>query len=322
VGQQRNVVVVVYDGMSVLDLAGPVEVLAGATGGEHGGYRVRVCSVGGGPVRASAVIGLDSDDLRLVAGPVDLLLVVGGPGYVRAAGDEVLLAELRRVSALAARTASVCTGALVLAAAGLLDGRRATTHWNHCAELAAAHPSVRVVPDAIFVDDGDVLTSAGVTAGVDLALALVERDLGADVARTVARWMVVFLQRSGGQSQFSVRASTPTVRTSVLRDLLDAVTADPAAPWTVATMAARATMSERHLARLFPAEVGTSPGRFVERIRVEAATELLMGGDDCLPTVAHRCGFRSDETMRRAFLRVLGVPPGAYRTRFRTTGAA
>jgi transcriptional regulator GlxA family with amidase domain len=313
---EREVVVAGYDGASVLDIAGPVEVFEGArlAGGD---YRVRVASVGGVPVRATAGLRLDAEDLARIEGPVDTLLVVGGWGADLAAGDEELLGHLRRLAGTARRVSGVCTGSMVLAAAGLLDGRRATTHWAFCAELARRHPAVEVVPDAIFVNEGGVATSAGVTAGIDLALALVADDHGQEMARLIARWLVVFLQRPGGQSQFSVRAQVPSVRSDGLRVLLDAIAADPAANWTVAEMARHALMSPRHLARVFPREIGLPPAQYVERARVESAATLLDSGDEPLDVVARRSGFGSAETLRRAFLRVFGVPPGGYRARFR-----
>ncbi|WP_447002808.1 GlxA family transcriptional regulator [Saccharothrix isguenensis] len=321
---EREVLVVGYAGTTMTDVAGPVDVFAGATAarGERGdGYRVRLAAVGGG-FEVSGGLRMEAEDLRDVSGGVDTVLVVGGFGFTEAARDAELLHHVRRVADGARRVASVCTGAFVLARAGLLDGVRATTHWAYCDRLADEHPSVRVVPDAIFVQDGRVATSAGVTAGIDLALALVERDHDAALARLVARWMVVFLQRPGGQSQFSVRSRVRPVREPGLRAVLDAISDDPAAGWTVEEMARRAAMSARHFARVFPRRVGVPPARYVEQVRVEAAAGLLESGDEGLDVVARRTGFGSAETMRRAFLRVLGVTPGGYRHRFRTTGAA
>ncbi|GGP84204.1 GlxA family transcriptional regulator [Saccharothrix coeruleofusca] len=316
---EREVLIVGYDGATLLDVAGPVDVFDGA-GQVCGGYRVRLAGLGGG-FAVTAGLRMRAEDLREVTGPVDTLVVVGGQGFTRAAADAELLAHLTRLAATARRVASVCTGALVLAAAGLLEGCRATTHWAYCAELAA-HPGVEVVPDAIFVQDGRTATSAGVSAGIDLALALVEQDHGAALARLLARWLVVFLQRPGGQSQFSVRSRVPPVREAGLRAVLDAVVEDPTGPWTVERMARRAAMSTRHFARVFPRRVGLSPARYVERVRVEAAATALESGDDGLDVVARNCGFGTAETLRRAFSRVLGVTPGGYRHRFRTTGAA
>jgi len=313
------VVVVGYDEVALLDLAGPVEVFDGARRGFGADYRVRVASVGGGPMRATAGLQLLTEDLGDLDGPVDTLLVVGGFGSQVATADAVLVGHIARLAGTARRVAGVCTGAGLLAAAGLLDGGRATTHWAFCADLARRHPAVEVVPDAIFVRHGRITTSAGVTAGIDLALALVADDHGQDVTRQLARWLVVFLQRPGGQSQFSVRSSVPAVRSDGLRVVLDAIAEDPAASWTVADMADRAAMSTRHLARVFPREVGLPPARYVERARVEFATELLDNGDEALDVVARRSGFGSPETLRRAFQRVIGVSPGGYRSRFRTT---
>jgi transcriptional regulator GlxA family with amidase domain len=313
----RDVVVAVYDGVVLLDAAGPMQVLHGS-----GGYRIRLASVDGRSVRTDIGVPLGVDlALDDVEGPVDTLLI---PGYAHPDGDrpgEAYLNLLRDISHRARRVASVCTGALLLAEAGLLDERRATTHWAACAELASRFPRVAVEPDAIHVRDGPVATSAGVTAGVDLALALVEEDHGPDLARAVAKYLVVFLQRPGGQSQFSVRGAVATPRHSALRRLLDAVAAEPAGEHTLASMAARAAVSERHLTRLFRREVGLTPGQYVERIRVEAAQVLLETSAAGVASVARSCGFGSDETMRRAFLQVLGTTPTAYRQRFRTSHA-
>lgn len=214
----------------------------------------------------------------------------------------------------------MCTGAFVLAALGLLDGRRATTHWAHCADLARAYPGVTVDPDSLFVQDGRFITGAGISAGIDLGLALVESDYGPDVARRVARWMVVFLQRPGGQAQFSVWTEAALPVSRGLREILDAVVADPAADHSIAMMADRAAVSERHLVRMFHDQVGMTPARFVEQARLEAAKMLLATGDLGQGTVARRAGFGSADTMRRTFRRALGVSPSMYRSRFRTTG--
>jgi transcriptional regulator GlxA family with amidase domain len=230
------------------------------------------------------------------------------------------LAAVRELAPRASRIASVCTGAFVLAALGMLDGRRATTHWAHCTELARDYPHVMVDPDALFVQDGPFVTGAGISAGTDLALAIVENDYGTGVARRVARRMVVFLQRPGGQAQFSVwsQAGIPTTRG--LRQVLDAVVLDPAADHSTATMAARVAVSERRLTRMFRDEVGMTPARYVEQTRLEAAKVLMVTSDHSQEAVARRAGFGSPETMRRIFRRNLGVSPGGYRSRFRTTG--
>ncbi|SCE73286.1 transcriptional regulator, AraC family with amidase-like domain [Micromonospora coriariae] len=315
-----TVLFVLYDGVRLLDVTGPLEVLAVAN--EHGGaYRSVLASPDGRDVVSSAGARLGADvALPDVTGPVGTLVVPGAPDWQAAAADRALLDQICRLAAGARRTASVCAGAFALAAAGLLDGRRVTTHWDLADQLAAHFPAVTVDPDPIFITDGRIITSAGITAGIDLTLALVEADLGPEIARAVARHLVVFMQRPGGQSQFSVRTSVESTRNAVLRRVLDAVVDDPARSYDLAGMAALGGVSPRHLARLFRAELGTTPGGYLDRIRVEAARDLLERGDDTLDVVARRVGFGSPETMRRVFLRHVGVSPGAYRSRFRTTG--
>jgi transcriptional regulator GlxA family with amidase domain len=306
---RRDVVVVVYDGAVLLDVAGPLQVLNGA-----GGYRVRLASPDGRPVRTDVGVPLPVDvALARIRDPVDTVLVAGRPIPVHTDPPAVVVDEVRRIGGSARRVASVCTGALVLAEAGLLAGRRATTHWAACADLGR-FPRIAVRPDAICVRDGSVLTSAGVTAGIDLALALVAEDLGLDRARTVAKYLLVFLRRPGGQAQFALAGPAP--RDPALRQVVDAVRARPADAHGLAAMASRAAVSERHLARLFRRDLGTTPARYVEQVRVQAARARLDSGTAGLTAVAHECGFGSAETMRRAFLRVTGVTPAAYRRRF------
>ncbi|MGW5648342.1 GlxA family transcriptional regulator [Saccharopolyspora sp. NPDC003752] len=314
---RHEVVIAVYDGVQLLDAAGPLEVFDGAARLLDGRYRVRLASLGGRDVVTSSRVRLGVEAALEEITELGTLVVAGGEGTREAMSDAELIGQIRRLAGLAERITSVCSGAFLLAEAGLLDGRRATTHWAMCHELAASYPAVTVEPDSIYVRDAPLVTAAGVTAGVDLALALVEDDHGAEPARTLAKWLVVFLQRPGGQSQFSVWNSAPPVGDRALRELLGDISACPAGDYSVPAMAARLAMSPRHFTRLFTKEVGTSPGRYVERARVEAARALLeadRGG------VARRCGFGSAETMRRAFLRQLGVPPSAYRDRFRTAG--
>ena len=319
----RQVVLVAFDGVQLLDVVGPADVLDAATrllGGE-GGYRIVIATPDGEPVRGSAGLRLAADvglgQVRLRG--VDTVIVGGGFQIDEVLADQRIAAGLRRVADGARRTCSVCTGAFLLAEAGLLEGKAATTHWAFCEKLARRHPGVRVEPDRIFVRDGRVATSAGLTAGMDLALALVEEDHGPEMARTVARWTVMFLQRPGGQSQFSERLALPAGVDPPIREILDAIVADPAGDHHLPRLAQRAALSERHLRRLFAAQTGTTPARFTERVRVEAARELLADTATPVDTVAGRCGFGSPETMRRAFLRVLGVGPAEYRGRFRST---
>ncbi|WP_233211358.1 GlxA family transcriptional regulator, partial [Mycobacterium sp. shizuoka-1] len=278
---------------------------------------------------------LDVDvSLAEVPAVIDTLLVPGGvpadfsftPGVhdipEEPTPDTVpdALAMVQALAPRARRIASVCTGAFVLAKLGMLQGRRATTHWAHCATLARQYPQVRVDPDSLFVQDGPFITGAGITAGIDLALALVESDYGPSVARRVARWMVVFLQRPGGQAQFSVWADSALPVSGGLREIMDAVVSDPAADHSIASMATRAAVSERHLVRMFRDQVGMTPARFVEQARLEAAKVLLATADHSQDAVARRAGFGTPDTMRRTFRRNLGVSPGVYRNRFRTTG--
>lgn len=319
---ERHVVLVGFEGVQLLDLAGPADVFDAASraveaGGGDSAYRLTIATAGGDVVRASSGMtiepdaGLDTID----ANGVDTLLVAGGRGRTMLE-DSDLVAALPRLAAGARRFGSVCGGAFLLAAAGLLDGRRVTTHWAGCADLAQRYPAVTVEPDRIYVRDGEVITSAGVTAGIDLALALVEEDHGVEVARTVSRWLVVFLQRPGGQSQFSQRLAVRVPRESPLRPLVDGIVANPAGDHRVPALAARASLSERQVSRLFARQAETTPARFVERVRVEAARDLLEASGSSVDWVADRCGFGSAETMRRAFLRVLGVGPSEYRQRF------
>lgn len=326
----RTVAVVAYPGVQLLDIAGPVDVFdagsrvlqrSAATDTHDAAYRVVVATPDGRGVRTSSGIGIAADVAlgELGPGDVDTLVVAGAVEMRAALADRRLVDELARLAADVRRMCSVCSGAFLLAEAGLLAGRTATTHWSGARLLADGYPGVTVEPDRIYVRDGNVVTSAGVTAGIDLALALIEQDHGTEVARTVARWLVVFLQRSGGQSQFSERLAVPVPYGSPIRAVADEVVADPAADHSVTALARRAALSERHLARLFLRQAQTTPARFVERVRVEAARRLLEASAMSVDAVAGRSGFGSAETMRRAFLRVLGVGPGEYRHRFRAT---
>ncbi|MFJ9900947.1 GlxA family transcriptional regulator [Streptomyces sp. NPDC091280] len=315
-----TVTVLVFPGARLLDVTGPIEVFA--TANEFGArYRVQIVSEDGADVITSAGTRISADrSVDDVRGPSDVLLIPGGPEWETLIKDDALLDAVRRLNGTAACTASVCTGAFLLAAAGLLDGRRATTHWRFTRQLALRYPSVWVEPDAVFVRDGEMMSSAGVSAGIDLSLALVEEHYGAEVARAVAKDMVVFMQRPGGQSQFSVRSQVPYTWHELLRRILDAVVEDPGADHSLTAMARRSGVSVRHLTRLFHEEAGTTPGRYVEQVRVEAAQRLLETSDASMAVVARRTGFGSSESLRRAFARHLGVTPGAFRARFRTTG--
>jgi len=311
------VVFVVFEDFQILDLTGPLEVFSAA-----GGYTSEVCSLAGGPVRASCGLGVDTAPLPRGRGGLDTLIVVGGNGTPGAAGDERLVRWVAAAGRRTRRVASVCTGAFVLARAGLLDGRRATTHWSQCDRLARLFPEVAVERDPIFVHDTGVWTSAGVTAGMDLALELVEADLGADRAREVARWLVMFVQRPGGQAQFSAQLAAQRPDRRPLRELEawipDHLTEDLGVP----ALAGRAAMSERNFARVFRAELGVTPAAYVEAVRTEAARRLLETTDVPVGAVARSCGFGTVETMHRSFQRGLGVTPGEYRRHFRRGSGA
>jgi transcriptional regulator GlxA family with amidase domain len=316
---ERAVVVVVFPGLQTLDLTGPIEVFA--TANKLAGrpeYRTTVAAVEAGPITGSSGLTVLPDAaLADVRGPLDTLLVVGGDGTYAAVTDERLLAEVRRLAGRSRRVASVCSGAFVLAQAGLLDGRTATTHWSVCDLLAETFPKVTVEADPIFVRDGDVYTSAGVTAGMDLTLALVEDDLGRDIALQVARQLVLFLRRPANQSQFSAQLAAQLAERDGLRDAQRHVVDHPERDCSVAALARVAAMSERHFARCFTEEVGLTPARYVERVRVETARRLLEDTDDGVESVAAAAGFGTSETMRRTFLRVVRTSPSEYRNRFR-----
>lgn len=315
----RRVVILAFPGLQTLDVHGPAEVFSTATTLNRGdGYAVEVAAQDPGPVRTSSVALHPDGAIADCRGRIDTLLVPGGTGVAAACEDEALVGWLRAAAGRSRRVASVCTGSFLLARAGLLDGRRATTHWSGCTELARRHPEVEVDPDPIFVRDGHVITSAGVTAGMDLALALVEEDLGREIALEVARWLVLFVKRPGGQAQFSSQLAAQMAEREPLRELQawipDHLTDDLSVP----ALASRACMSERNFARAFRAETGMTPAAYVESARVESARIALETGGLPVEAVARRSGFGTVETMRRAFRRRLGVSPGSYRERFRS----
>jgi transcriptional regulator GlxA family with amidase domain len=318
-----RIVVLALPSSQSLDVVGPVEVFDAAS--QVAGtapYEISVVTPGGGELTTSSGLRLVADPLPGPRAALDTILVAGGEGARRVATDDAAVAWLRRAAPRARRVGSVCTGAFALATAGLLDGRRCTTHWAHCGALARGFPALCVEPDPIYVRDGDVWTSAGVTAGMDLALALVEEDLGAAIALEVARWLVVFLKRPGGQAQFSAglaaQASAAAVSVRApLRELQGWLADNLGADLSVGALAARACLSERHFARAWRAETGLTPAAYVEGLRVERARALLEDGVP-VDAVARTCGFGSGEVLRRVFHRRLGVAPSAYRERFRT----
>jgi transcriptional regulator GlxA family with amidase domain len=322
--RERDVVIVAFDGFQPLDAVGPHEVFAGAgraatSLGRTGGYRVTLASATGGSVRAESGLELVTVPLPAPVVAIDTLVLVGGSGADAAARDEDLVGWIRQSAPRCRRVATVCSGAFLGAAAGLLGGRRVTTHWARAAELRAAFPAVTVDPDPIYIRDGKYWSSAGVTAGIDVSLALVQEDLGVDVAQTVARWLVMFLHRPGGQTQFASPVWVPRAERSTVRAVQTLVEAAPGGDHRLPALAAAAAMSVRHFTRVFTAEVGETPSRFVGRTRLEAARRELEMTGDTLDVVAARCGLGSAETLRRVFQRHLGVAPDAYRRRFRVT---
>lgn len=325
----RRIALVAYPDFEPLDLTGPFSVFAGtahwlreAQGVKTETYTVEVIGAEVGLLRASGGLGIMVDrSFRTIREGIDTLLVVGGPGTRNAVRDNELLTWLRRIAPRVRRLGAVCTGSFILARAGLLDGKRATTHWAWGAELARLYPRVIVDADPIFIRDGNTYTSAGVTAGMDLALALVEEDYGREVALHIARDLVLYLRRPGGQSQFSTLLVAQGKDREPLRELQTWIAENVDADLSVPTLARRMAMSPRHFARVFTREVGMTPGQFVEKIRVEAARRRLEESPHGMKHVAVDCGFGSADTMRRAFLRTLHVAPVVYRGRFRATAA-
>jgi transcriptional regulator GlxA family with amidase domain len=310
------VVIVVFDGVKLLDAAGPAEVFAEAN--RFGAnYSLQIASVDGCDVTTSIGTRFPVTSRISSIDSADTVVVAGGDNLVGQPIDPALVEALKTVPAHTKRLASVCTGSFILAQAGLLTGRRATTHWRHTRLLARAFPDVGVEPDAIFVRDGNVYTSAGVSSGIDLALALVEMDHGAELVRQVARSLVVYLKRAGGQSQFSALLEAEPPPDSALRVVTEAIAANPAADHGVKKLAAQASLSTRQLTRLFHAELQTTPARYVEVVRVDVARAALDAGRSVAET-ARMAGFGSTETLRRVFLNHLGITPKAYRDRFHT----
>jgi len=332
----RLVVMVVFEGVQSLDLTGPLEVFTGAdryasatlrpadgaTADGRVGYEVVVAAMSTAALRTSSGLTIAADTaLDQIEGPIDTLVIAGGQGVDDACTDRRLVDQVTRLAASSRRVSSVCSGAFLLAETGLLDGRRATTHWARCRQFAERYPAVTVDPDPIFTRDGNVFTSAGVTAGMDLALALVEDDLGRQAALTVARHLVMFLRRPANQAQFSAQLATQFADRDELRTLQEWIADHVAEDCSVDRLADRAAMSPRHFARLFTEQVGITPARYVEQLRVEVARRRLEESAEPIESVAAGCGFGTAETMRRTFIRAIGVPPAEYRRRFRSAVA-
>ncbi|WP_213880905.1 GlxA family transcriptional regulator [Pseudomonas sp. dw_358] len=310
--------VLTFADAQLLDVTGPLQVFASANDiyrqrGLPAPYAARVVAAEGGAVRSSSGLAMVAEPLP--DSPSDTLVIAGGWGVYSASRDRALVRWITRQAHSARRVASVCSGAFLLAATGLLEGQRVVTHWSRCEELARQYPGLQVEADSIFIQQGKLWTSAGVTAGIDLALALVEEDLGRALALEVARQLVVFLKRPGGQSQFSV-ALTQQQQGSRFGVLHEWIGQHLNGDLSIAVLAAQAGMSERSFVRHYRAETGQTPARAIELIRVEAARQLLSDTPASIKRVARECGFGSEETLRRSFHRVMAVTPQAYRERF------
>ena len=320
----RSVVILGYPGVQALDIVGPFDVFTGATltlaglGRAADGYDVTIASYEGRQVATGTGLVLVAQPLPDPHGPpIDTVVIPGGWGLDEARKDPGLVDWVKQASVTARRVVSVCTGAFLAAQAGLLDGCRATTHWAFAQALAREFPAVAVDSDPIFVRSSpSVWTAAGVTAGIDLALSLVEEDHGTEVAQTVARYLVLYLRRPGGQSQYAAPVWMPRAKRAPIREVQEAIEAEPAAAHSVSDLARRAAMSARHFTRVFTDEVGEAPGAYVDRMRTEAARRQLEETDDTVTVIAARCGFGTAETMRRNFVRRMGVSPDQYRKTF------
>jgi transcriptional regulator GlxA family with amidase domain len=318
----HRVAILVYDGVTLLDVAGPAEVFTEANR-SGAAYQIVLVSATGADVTSSGGIRIAVDDTAASVSDPDTFLVAGGVVHPRAAVTREQVEAAKMLALRAGRVASICSGAFILCDAGLLDGKHATTHWKITDELAARCPTSHIEPDAIYVRDGTTYTSAGVSAGIDLALALVEEDHGPDLARDVARSLVVYMQRAGGQSQFSAPLQGPPPRSPGLRRIVDLVTADPAGDHSLGELARHLNVSPRHLTRLFQDELSVTPARYVELIRLDMAKALLDQGRTATQA-ASLAGFPSYESLRRVFARELSISPAAYQRRFKTarrTGA-
>lgn len=310
----RRVVITGPPPVQILDIAGPLEVFANASG-----YAVEIATPNG-DCQLSTNRGFaltNAIPLCDLSGPIDTLIIAGGPGAESGEYDSSFLDWVRNAARQSRRVASICTGAFTLAAAGLLDGKRAVTHWDFCDRLAREFPHVEVCPDPIYLRDGAIYTSAGITAGIDLSLALVEEDLGHQAALKVARQLVMFLVRPGGQAQYSHMLSRQAVASEPLRELQVWMLEHLKEDLTVERLADRIGMSARHFARVCLRETKMNPGQFVDRMRVEAARQMIDSSSMGLKEIADACGFRSADAMRRTFLRVIGISAGEYTERFK-----
>lgn len=321
----RHIVFTAYDGVSLLDLSGPLEAFRVAADfalkGHRMSYECTVVSSRGGRVKTADGVELNARSVRSIGKkPIDTLVVPGGFHLEDVTRDRALIGWIKTVAPKCRRICSVCVGSFLLAAAGVLDGRRAATHWMHAPLLASRHANVTVEPDSIFVHDGNVWSSAGVTSGIDLALALIEQDAGREVAISVARILVVYLKRAGGQSQYSALLSAQAQSDSdAFGELEQWIAEHLKADFRVEALADRVHMSPRNFARVYTKERGRSPAKAVEAIRVDAARRRLEETADRVEAIAEECGFTGEEQMRLAFVRTVGIPPRDYRKRFAST---
>ncbi|MFH0343440.1 MAG: GlxA family transcriptional regulator [Chromatiales bacterium] len=325
-GAVRNIAFVAYPGVVMLDVCGPYDAFSFASyflATELGrpAYQLTIIAPLAGPMRTASGLQIVADHCyREFDDPIDTLVVAGGAeGLWRACADPGLLEWIKHTATRARRVASVCSGAFLLAASGVLEGRRVTTHWAFSQRLASSYPAVRVEADQIFIRDGNIYTSGGITAGIDLALALVEEDHGGDIARRVARFMVMFLRRPGGQSQFSTYLRAEVGGRHDIRELKAWILGHPQADLSIEALAERMVMSPRNFARMFVKEIGMTPAKFVEQARLEAARCKLEQTALPIEAIAERCGFGEPERMRRSFRRMLRVSPQDYRARFKST---
>jgi transcriptional regulator GlxA family with amidase domain len=312
----RKVVIVGPPPVQILDVTGPLEVFSNAPG-----YDIQLANPG--PERTlktnRGVMLADATPIADVQGPIDTLVIAGGPGAENGSYDPNFIAWIAKAGSQARRVASICTGAFLLAEAGLLNGKQAVTHWTFCDRLAREYPKVAVRPEPIFLRDGSIYTSAGITAGIDLSLTLVEEDHGHETALRIARFLVMFLVRPGGQAQYSHMLSHQAVTSQPLRELQVWMLQHLREPLTVESLAERIGMSARHFTRVCLRETGMNPGQFVDRMRVEAAQQIIDSSSRGLKEIADSCGFQSADAMRRTFLRVLGVTAAEYASRFKST---
>lgn len=321
----REIAQIIFNNAQILDITGPNEVfaqvnefLAKSNGSNRPAYKLTLVSEKKGPVAMSSGLKLVADESFETFKPTKLntLLVAGGSGVYEAMCQESLLLFVKAQSSTAARIASICTGTFILAEAKLLSGNQATTHWSRCEKLSRMFPEIEVKPDKIFIKDGNLYSSAGVTAGIDLALALVEEDFGRDMALQVAKQLVVFIKRQGGQSQFSSHLANESAVSGFLKDTLKWINQNPSQNMSIGILADRCAMSERNFSRVFKREIGITPGKYVEKMRVECAANMIESQNMGFKSIADACGFKSEERLRRAFIRQLNIHPHLYRKNF------